>query len=89
MLLVLDNKDPSKQLFSVLQVTWENTSLSRDALIKEIKAQGKWQEEVQTENNQTEPSTNSNLPLAFENVPFISPIWTLAALFVVFIQKKK
>jgi hypothetical protein len=62
---------------------------ARDSLIKELKAQGKWQEEVQTENNQTEPSTNSNLPLAFENVPFISPIWTLAALFVVFIQKKK
>lgn len=51
-LLMLRDKDSSKQLFTVtFGFPGKRSVWDRDAVIKELKAQGKWQEENQTSND--------------------------------------
>jgi hypothetical protein len=75
----------------------------RDAVIKELKAQGKWKGEDQTVNktNETGMTANtgtvskqegeSNTTPKSNSTPFISPIWVLAIVFgaVIYIKKIK
>ena len=56
----------------------------RDAVIKELRAQGKWQEGDQTSNKTKEIQTTSkgneiyNSTQKSKNIPFISPILVIA-----------
>lgn len=62
MLLMLKDKDLNKQLFSVtFGFPGKHPVSDRDAVVKELKAQGKWPEENQTENktNETEIVENT------------------------------
>ncbi|PAV10966.1 hypothetical protein ASJ81_12190 [Methanosarcina spelaei] len=61
-LLMLKDKDLNKQLFSVtFGFPGKHPISDRDAVVKELKAQGKWPEENQTENktNETEIVENT------------------------------
>jgi hypothetical protein len=61
-LLMLKDKDLNKQLFSVtFGFPGKHPISDRDAVVKELKAQGKWPEENQTENktNETEMLENT------------------------------
>jgi hypothetical protein len=64
-LLMLMDEAPEKQLFSVsVGFPGKHPASDRDAVIEELKAQGKWQEENQTETMETadERSTDPNSP---------------------------
>ncbi len=67
----------------------------RDAVIKELKAQGKWQEGNQTSNKTKEIQTASkedeisNSTQKSKNIPFISPILVIAVIFGVFLYMKR
>jgi hypothetical protein len=84
-LLVLEDKDPNEQLFTVFAGPLGKRPVSdRYAVIEELKAQGKWKGE-----SQTGSSTDSNLGTKLENIPFITPIWVIAAVLVMLVLMKR
>ncbi|MDQ1253039.1 MAG: hypothetical protein QG646_2184 [Euryarchaeota archaeon] len=95
-LLMLKDADLNNQLFSVtFGFPGKRPVSDRDAVIKEIKAQGKWQEGNQTSNKTKEikPASKedeiSNSTQKSKKTPFISPILVIAVIFVVFLYLKK
>jgi len=75
-LLMLQDLDANNQLFRVtFGFPGKRPVSDRDAVIKELKAQDKWQEE----NSTTQKS---------KKIPFISPIWLLTIVFIVVYVKK-
>lgn len=61
-LLMLNDKDLNKQLFSVtFGFPGKHPASDRDAVIEELKAQGKWPEENQTENKTNETEVVENI----------------------------
>ncbi|AKB18171.1 MULTISPECIES: hypothetical protein [unclassified Methanosarcina] len=65
----------------------------RDAVIEELKAQGKWQEENQTENTgiaEKQP-VDSNSSSDTKSIPFTGILWAIAAVIgiVVYAEKTK
>ncbi len=101
-LLMLKDENVNKQLFRV-PLGLKYPVSNRDAVIKELKAQGKLPEENQTENetNNTEETENTEIEDKQEEnpnnsqkqtiTPFISLIWVLAAFLgaIVYIRRKK
>jgi hypothetical protein len=87
-LLMLRDKDLDKQLFSVsVGFPGKRPVSDRDAVIEELKAQGKWREENQTENETNsvgtanEQSADSNSPSNTESTPFTGILWLIVAVF--------
>jgi hypothetical protein len=99
-LLMLKDENIDKQLFRVPAGSKDSVS-DRDAVIEELKAQGKWQDQNQIVNktNNTgmsnnkgtasEQDENSNLTPKSKNTPFISPIWVFATVLGAVIYTKK
>lgn len=90
-LLMLKDENLDRQLFRVsIGEPGKHPISDREAVIEELKVQGKWQEEDQNKTNDTEISGNtegtgeqeerSNTTQESKSTPFISPIWTLAAI---------
>ncbi|AKB28188.1 hypothetical protein MSSIT_1469 [Methanosarcina siciliae T4/M] len=93
-LLMLRNEDPEKQLFSVsVGSPGKHPSSDRDAVIEELKIQGKWQEENQTGNTETadEQPIGPNSSSDTKSIPFTGILWAAAALLgaVEYTGKKK
>jgi hypothetical protein len=95
-LLMLKDADLNNKVFVVTFGFPGKRSVSdRDAVIKELRAQGKWQEGDQTSNKTKEIQTTSkgneiyNSTQKSINIPFISPILVIATIFVVFLYLKK
>ncbi|MDQ1276717.1 MAG: hypothetical protein QG610_2295 [Euryarchaeota archaeon] len=92
-LLMLNDVNLDQQLFSVsIGEPGKHPVSDREAVIGELKVQDKWQEENQIadETNDTEVTENaetwgqqeerSNITQESKSTPFISPVWTLAAI---------
>ena len=80
-LLMLRDEEPDKQLFSVsVGFPGKRPVSDRDAVIEELKVQGKWQDENQIENTETagEQPADSNSPSDAESTPFTGILWTAA-----------
>jgi hypothetical protein len=95
-LLMLKDADLNNQVFCVtFGFPGKHPVSDRDAVIKELRAQGKWQEGDQTSNKTKEiqPASKedeiSNSTQKSRNIPFISPILVIAVIFVVFLYLKK
>jgi len=93
-LLMLRDEAPDKQLFSVsVGFPGKHPVSDRDAVIEELKAQGKWQEEKQTENAGTaeEQPVDSNSSSDTKSIPFTGILWAVAAVIgtVVYAGKTK
>lgn len=81
-LLMLRDKDPDKQLFSVSAgFPGKHPVSDRDAVIEELKVQGKWQENNKTENTGTagKQPADSNMPSNTESSPFTGILWIAVA----------
>jgi hypothetical protein len=80
-LLMLKDADVKNQLFSVtFGFPGKHSVSDRDAVIKELKIQGKLQEGNQTSNKTNDES---------KNIPFISPIYVITVVFGLVILFKK
>jgi len=104
-LVMLNDKRSDLQLFSVaIGSPGKHPVSDRDAVIKELKAQGKWQGENQTTLNKTnntgmtantgtvgKQAGNSNSTQKSKSTPFISPVWVLAVVLgaVMYVRKMK
>ena len=95
-LLMLKDADLNNQVFCVtFGFPGKHPVSDRDAVIKDLRAQGKWQEGDQTNNKTKEIQTSSkkkeksDSPQKSKNIPFISPILVIAVIFVVFPYLKK
>jgi len=91
---MLRDKAPDKQLFSVSAgFPGKHPVSDRDAVIEELKAQGKWQEENRTENTGTaeEQPVDSNSSSDTKSIPFTGILWAVAAVIgtVVYAGKTK
>jgi hypothetical protein len=85
-LLMLRDENLDKQLFSVsVGFPGKRPVSDRDAVIEELKAQGKWREENQTENETNSVGTageqpaDSNSPSNTESTPFTGILWLIVA----------
>lgn len=102
-LIMLRDEDLDKQLFSVFaSFPGKHPISDKEAVINELKAQGKLQGETQkvntandtgiAENTETvgKPAENPNQTQKPDSTPFISPIWVLAILLgsVTYVRKK-
>ena len=95
---MLKDIDANNQLFSVtFGFPGKRPVSDRDAVIKELKAQGKWQEGNQTSNKTKEIQTSSKKDeisgstQKSKNIPFISPILVIAIIFgaVLYMKREK
>jgi len=90
---MLNDINLDQQLFSVsIGEPGKHPVSEREAVIEELKVQGKWQEDNQivdetddtgvTENAETwgKQEERSNTTQESKSTPFISPVWTLAAI---------
>lgn len=84
--LMLRDKDLDKQLFSVsVGFPGKHPVSDRDEVVEELKTQGKWREENQTENETNNVGTaneqpaNSNSSSNVENIPFTGILWSIVA----------
>jgi hypothetical protein len=83
---MLRDENLDKQLFSVsVGFPGKRPVSDRDAVIEELKAQGKWREENQTENETNSVGTaneqpaDSNSPSNTESTPFTGILWLIVA----------
>lgn len=62
----------------------------RDAVIRELKAQGKWEEESRAESKANKTGIEANTGTKPGNIPFISSFWVLAIVLgaVLFLKKR-
>jgi hypothetical protein len=95
-LLMLKDDDISNHIFDVtFGFPGKHSVSDRDAVIKELRAQGKWQEGNQTSNKTKEIQAASkedeisNSTPKSKNIPFISPILVIAVIFRVFLYMKR
>lgn len=95
-LLMLKDADLNNRIFDVtFGFSGKHPVSDRDAIIKELIAQGKWQEGNQTSNKTNEIQTTGkqeekfNYPQKSKNIPFISPIWVIVAMFGVVLYMKR
>src|SRR5665647_172686 len=104
-LLMIKDVNLNKQLFDVtFGFPGKHPVSDRGAVIKELKAQGKWQGENQTTLNKTnntgmtantgtvgKQAGNSNSTQKSKSTPFISPVWVLAVVLgaVMYVRKMK
>lgn len=93
-LLMLKDEDPKKQLFSVsVGFPGKRPVSDRDAVIEELKAQGKWQDENKTENTgpTEEQPVDSNSSSDTKSIHFTGILWAVAAVIatVVYAGKTK
>lgn len=93
-LLMLRDEEPDKQLFSVsVGFPGKHPVSDRDAVIEELKVQGKWQDKNQTENTETagEQPADSKSPSNTESTPFTGILWAVVAVIGAFVctGKKK
>lgn len=82
-LLMLRDKNPDKELFSVsVGFPGKHPVSDKEAVIEELKVQGKWQEENRTENSGTteKQPIDSDLPADSESAPFTGILWIIAAI---------
>lgn len=85
-LLMLRDEDSDKQLFSVsVGFPGKRPVSDRDEVVEELKAQGKWREENQTENETNNTGTageqpaDSNSPSNTESAPFTGILLLIVA----------
>jgi hypothetical protein len=97
-LLMLKDADLNNRLFDVtFGFPGKHPFRTRDVVIKELKAQGKWQEGNQTSNKTNEIQTagnkeeKSDSPPESKSIPFICPVWVIAAMFgvVLYVNRAK
>ena len=102
-LLILSDQRPDKGIFNIpLGELGKHPVSDREAVIEELKARGKWQEENQTGNQKkdtevvdntgtTTEDENSNQTRKSNTTPFMSPICVLAAMLgtIIYIRRKQ
>ncbi|WP_440948527.1 hypothetical protein ACSAZL_10020 [Methanosarcina sp. T3] len=91
-LLMLRDEAPEKQLFSIsVGFPGKHPVSDRDAVIEELKAQGKWQAENQTGTAGTadEQPADPDAPPDTKSIPFAGILWTAAVLIGAFEYTKK
>lgn len=89
---ILKDKYPDKQLFSAsVGFLGKHPVSDREAVVEELKAQGKWQEENQTKNETNsmgkwiKQPANSNLTSYPENASFAGILWIIASFLRAFV----
>ena len=93
-LLMLKDIDLEDRLFKVsVEFPGKHPVSDRDAVIGELKVQGKWQEGNETSKDGTagvqEEGDTGSVPES-ESIPFVSSVWVLAAVIgAVFVFRKK
>ena len=90
-LLMLNDQNPDKGIFSMsIGSAGKHPISDRDAVIKELKAQGKWTEENQSESNTTtHTGTVDQQGKKSKNTSFISFFWVLAIMLGTVLYLKK
>ncbi|KKH45294.1 hypothetical protein [Methanosarcina sp. 1.H.A.2.2] len=87
-LLMLRDEEPDEQLFSVsVGFPGKHPTSDRDAVIEELKIQGKWQDENRIENTETasEQPADSNSPSDTKSTPFTGILWVVMAVIGAFV----
>lgn len=91
-LLMLRDKNPDKELFSVsVGFPGKHPVSDREAVIEELKVQGKWQEENRTKNSGTteKQPVDSDSPSDPESAPFTGILWIIAAIIGITVSSGK